>query len=181
MEHPDHELLLACADGLLSTEQSDEIRAHTTRCPDCAAVLEREMALSAALRAQPLARPSPAFDQAVLRALMPRAESTGRHEISFRGYGGILLLCACTLVIYLAANGKSDGAPTWLTPVYETISGAMSWFTDRFVSGISGMISPLGTAAHGSNFIEIFLLATLALVLLGGLDRVIAPLFRKER
>jgi anti-sigma factor RsiW len=181
MEHPDPELLTALADELLSGDRADALRTHIEHCAACAAVVARESALSAALRSQPLAEPSQLFDRRVLDAVLPHAAAEGKARISLRNYAGMFALCACTLVIFLAANGERGDAPSWLSPVYDTVGGATARITESFVSGIGRLVSPLRVATQGSNVFEIFLLATLALVLLGALDRIFSPLSRRER
>jgi anti-sigma factor RsiW len=181
MEHPDRELLIALADGILTPERKIEVRSHMDHCPTCASILEQEAALSRTLRMQRLVQPSPAFDRAVLDAVLPRSAARVAQEASFRKYAGVFVLCIFTIIVFLISSGSGSNSPSWMHPVHDAVNGSTRWMTESFVEGSSALFAPLTRATAHGGVLDIFCMATFALLLLGGIDRIIAPLLKKGR
>ncbi len=181
MEHPDSELLVSFADGVLDDAQTTDIRAHIEQCPICREIVASERQFSEALRAQPLIQPSPSFDRTVLDTMLPASARSRREEASIRKYAGLIVLCVVTLIVVAISSGQGGDSPGWMRPVSDAMSSANRTLTDGFVVGIKQLFSPLHAARSSSGVFDIFALAVLALLVLGGIDRVIAPLVRKGR
>ncbi|MFA6233490.1 MAG: zf-HC2 domain-containing protein [Bacteroidota bacterium] len=181
MEHPDRELLIAFADGILSPEQTIEVRAHADHCPTCGIIIEQEAAMSRALRMQRLVQPSFAFDRVVLDAVLPRRAARGAQEASFRKYAGVFVLCIFTFIVFLISSGSGGNSPSWMHPVYDAVNGITRGMTESFIEGSSALFAPLTKMTADRGVLEIFCMATFALLLLGGIDRIIAPLLKKGR
>ncbi|MBE0643576.1 MAG: zf-HC2 domain-containing protein [Bacteroidetes bacterium] len=180
MEHPERELLILFAEGLLGEAQADGIRSHIETCPRCRETVVSEREFGEALRTQPLLQPSHAFDRRVLDAVLPATSRSRREDISLRRYAGLIVLCVVTLIVAVIASGHSGNGPVWMRPVSDVMSTASKAVTGALVDGMKQLFSPLH-AAKGSGVIEIFALAALALVVLGGLDRVFSPFAKKGR
>lgn len=137
--------------------------------------------MSRALRMQRLVLPSPAFDGAVLDAVLPRTAARGAQETSFRKYAGVFALCIFTLFVFLISSGSGSNSPSWMHPIYDAVNGATRGMTESFAKGSSALFAPLTKMTAHSGVLDIFCMATFALLLLGGIDRIIAPLLKKGR
>ncbi|MFZ1728490.1 MAG: zf-HC2 domain-containing protein [Bacteroidota bacterium] len=181
MQHPDRQLLIAYVDGLLTSKQADELLSHANICPDCKIVIEQEAAMSSAMRTQPLAHPGPGFDRAVLDAVLPRTSNADKQALPLRKFAGIFALCIFTLIIFLFSTDGNHDSAAWVQPVKDAVSGFTGNMTEYLVQGIQRLFVPFTATAAHSSILEIIGMATVALLLLGGIDHIISPLLKKGR
>ncbi len=181
MIHPDRDILILYVDRVLPESEMTSIRAHAEECLQCSDALARERQFSEALRAQPMTEPSSGFDRIVLDAVIPAATRERRGEATVRRYAGLITLCVVTLVVILIALGQGGESSDWMQPVSETINTATRSLTNGFVDGLNRLLSPLKVIQVSNGVLDIFALAVLALLVLGGLDRILSPLVKKGR
>lgn len=181
MEHPDRQLLIDAADGLLPPSALSALRVHLDSCPDCLSLSEEEAAFSNLLRSQTLSDTTPGFDRAVLDAILPATAGKRGRDILLRKYAGLVLLCMVTLFVVVLSMGQKSDAQGWMAPVSRSISSLSNGITLGVTRGIEQLYASVKTTAGSDSVLHVFALAVLALLLLGGLDRIISPILRKER
>ena len=176
MKHPDAEILRQYADALLDPAARAGVERHIEDCASCRDALRIERALSDAIRALPSSSPSHRFDRGVLDAVQHTAHAPAKRMPYFRYAAvGLLILTTFVVVIVAGASGEAQSQSV-LTPVFERITAVLSPVVDLMTQKSEQLTPQLDDG--DSSFFRIFFLATAALLIIGGLERLLSPSFR---
>ncbi|MDT8323352.1 MAG: zf-HC2 domain-containing protein [Bacteroidota bacterium] len=177
MQHPAPDVLGQYADALLDAPEHDRVHRHLTTCASCRNALLVEKSLSDAVRTASQRTPSSRFDSAVLSALRRPATGPSRR-IPYLGYAAAALLIVTTFVVVIIAGASGETqSRSALTPMFERITEVLTPAMELLTSQ-SGRLTPK-LDERDSDFFRVFFIATAALLLIGGLERVLFPLMRQ--
>ncbi|PLX30925.1 MAG: hypothetical protein C0600_07075 [Ignavibacteria bacterium] len=180
-KHPSNSVLFSLLEGSLPKDAEHRLRQHIEHCAVCMQSLDFEKQLTRSIEELPLAHPSPQFDGHVLSELQHSKAIPHRPlQAWMRPVITGLLITTTLLVIILAGGSGEEQSQSVLTPVFEYITDVMSPVTDQFHEQIT-LLTPSVDAAD-NHTIRIFLIASLALLVIGSLDRLLLPIIRhRER
>ncbi|MBN1446685.1 MAG: hypothetical protein JXA28_02040 [Bacteroidetes bacterium] len=174
MMHPDRNMLRQLADGNLDATEAHPIEVHLASCTQCRMIVAFERDLVRALRETPLPQASPDFDPAVLRAVSRRNHPAATSRLPWVKYAAAGILISATLiVITLAGASGEEQSRSMLTPVFEQITSLIGPLANTFASQADSIIPT--SCTQGNEVLRIFLLAMGALLVLGGLERLLLP------
>ncbi|MCB2204017.1 zf-HC2 domain-containing protein [bacterium] len=184
MQHPAPDILQQFADGMLDSEHRSNVEAHLHDCAECRSVVELERGISGVLQDLPLHEPSTYFDASVLNAVHAPASHRGPDRIRIFRYTAAAALILVTLVVVIVAGASGEEqSRSMLTPVFERVTPLFEQVTD-FIAPATELLNNKSTRvapdldAQSESVVRVFFIAVLALLIFGGLERVLLPRFR---
>mgnify|MGYP000666387233 CR=1 FL=1 len=176
MQHPDPKLLLDFVDEQLTRTESDAIRAHLTTCERCRNEVSLQRSIVQSLRETSLPEPSPEFDSAVLRAVGKNG-SKADSRMPWTKVVAVAALISVTLIIVVVAGSTTEEqSRTILSPLFDQVTGWLQPVTAIF-SKTADDLRPAMDDGNG-DVLRVFLLASAALLIVGGLERFLLPRIR---
>ena len=179
MEHISPELMRQYADGELTVAERQRITNHLAVCERCRTSQRLETSLSDALRAVPQDVPSPRFDMQVLSELRSAAEHRrSPRRPAWKVAAAGLLIAATLIVVVIAGASGEEQSRSALTPVFEKVTAVFTPVMDAVARQSRQIMPQPGDGDFG--VIRIFLIVTVVLLALAGIERFLFPNLRHD-
>lgn len=178
-EHPEHSILMEFMEGSLAHDQAETVRRHLSQCPSCRQARAFDEQLVQSISELALENPSSQFDSRILSTLQKSVGVQGRVRSAWLRPVATGLLIAATLVVIVFAGGSGEPqSESILSPVFEQFRDILTPVTDLLSDQIVRLTPSLDVADNQT--IKIFLIASLAMLIIGSLDRLLQPYLRQR-